>query len=135
MIRFRGRMWQDGKDWLIEVPLFDAMTQGKSRKDALKMIKDYFGCLLDQKEVHVFVEPVDDQTLELWSDPIAPLFALLLQRQRQIAGLSLAEAAICLGSRSPNTYGRYEQGKSVPSIEKLFELLDAVTPNKHWVLT
>ncbi|MEK7748220.1 MAG: helix-turn-helix transcriptional regulator [Nitrospirota bacterium] len=135
MIRFQGRMWQDGKFWLIEVPLFDAMTQGKSRKDALNMIKDYFECLLDQKEVHVFVESIDDQILELWSDPIAPLFALLLQRQRQISGLSLAETAIRLGSRSPNTYGRYEQGKSVPSIEKFFELLDAVTPDKHWVLT
>ena len=32
-----------------------------------------------------------------------------------------------------NTYARYEQGKSVPTIEKFNELIHALCPNTHLV--
>ena len=35
---------------------------------------------------------------------------------------------IILGTSSRNTYARYEQGRSVPTIEKLVELLHVVCP-------
>lgn len=39
-MELEGRVWKDGKFWLVEVPILDAMTQGKSRRDALRMIED-----------------------------------------------------------------------------------------------
>jgi len=34
-MRFQGTLHRDGKFWLAEVPVFDAMTQGHTRKEAL----------------------------------------------------------------------------------------------------
>jgi transcriptional regulator with XRE-family HTH domain len=38
-----------------------------------------------------------------------------------------------LGSRSKTAYARYEQGRTVPTVEKLFELLAAVAPGEDFV--
>ncbi|MCP4681953.1 MAG: helix-turn-helix domain-containing protein [Desulfobacterales bacterium] len=62
------------------------------------------------------------------------MVGLLLQRKREISGLSLAQVANRLGASSRNTYARYEQGRSVPSVEKLNELLHAVCPKTDIVL-
>jgi transcriptional regulator with XRE-family HTH domain len=42
----------------------------------------------------------------------------------------LAEAADRLGARSRNAYARYEQGRTVPTVAKLDELLKAVAPGR-----
>lgn len=39
-MEIQGKVWKDGKFWLIEVPTLDAMTQGRTRKEALFMIED-----------------------------------------------------------------------------------------------
>ncbi|MFA5904397.1 MAG: helix-turn-helix transcriptional regulator [Desulfobacula sp.] len=39
-----------------------------------------------------------------------------------------------MGTTSRNSYARYEQGKSVPSMEKLNELLHAVCPQTDIVI-
>jgi hypothetical protein len=44
-MRFRGRLERDGKYWLAEVPVFDAMTQGRTRVEALDMIADWFASM------------------------------------------------------------------------------------------
>ncbi len=62
------------------------------------------------------------------------MISLLLQRQRQRSDLSLAQVAERLGVKSRNAYARYEQGVSVPTVEKLDELLRAVAPGRHLVL-
>lgn len=38
-----------------------------------------------------------------------------------------------LGKRSKNAYARYEQGKAMPSVEKLDELLGAIAPDHRIV--
>lgn len=39
-MEIEGKIWKDGKFWLVEVPALDAMTQGKTRAEALMMIED-----------------------------------------------------------------------------------------------
>jgi predicted RNase H-like HicB family nuclease len=39
-MELEGKIWKSGKFWLVEVPSLDAMTQGKSRAEALFMIED-----------------------------------------------------------------------------------------------
>jgi len=58
----------------------------------------------------------------------------MLRRQRQMHGLSLSAVARRLGARSKTAYARYEQGRSVPTVEKLFEPLTAVAPSAEFVL-
>ena len=62
------------------------------------------------------------------------MVGLLLRRQRERSGISLAEAAERLGVKSRNAYARYEQGTSVPTVEKLNQLLEAVAPDQELVL-
>ena len=39
-MRFCGKVYKDGKFWLAEIPILDAMTQGHPRKEAYGMVKD-----------------------------------------------------------------------------------------------
>ncbi len=132
-MRFHGKLHSEGKFWLAEVPVFDAMTQGRSRKEALDMIADWFETMANRKGFSVDVHPISRDEFEVSSSDTRTMVSLLLQRQRQKSGLSLAQAAQRLGAKSRNAYARYEQGTSVPTIEKLDELLRAVAPGRDIV--
>jgi len=56
------------------------------------------------------------------------LLALILRRLRATSGLKIMDIAKRLGSASPNSYAQYEQGKTMPSLEKLSEILEAINP-------
>jgi hypothetical protein len=71
---------------------------------------------------------------ELAGSPTRLLIALVLRRQREASGLSLGEVAHRLKAKSRNSYARYEQGVSVPTIEKLNDLLRVVTSGRDVVL-
>ena len=131
---FKGKIWKDGRQWLVEVPLLDVMTQGRTKKEALEMIKDAIEELVNRKRFSVRVYPGKHGDFEIGSD--SPLIvALLLKRQREMRGLSLAEMVKRLGQKSKTAYARYEQGKSNPTTAKLMELLKAVDPNREFVLS
>ena len=36
-MRFPGRIKRDGRLWLAEIPAFDALTQGRTKREALAM--------------------------------------------------------------------------------------------------
>lgn len=39
-MELEGKVWKDGKFWLVEVPAIDVCTQGRTRKEALMMIQE-----------------------------------------------------------------------------------------------
>jgi predicted RNase H-like HicB family nuclease len=133
-MRFRGRLSREGKFWLAEVPVFSAMTQGRSRKEALAMVADWFQTMAGRPRLRLEIQPIDATTFEVGSPDTATMVRLLLRRRRQLSGLSLAGAARRLGSKSRNAYARYEQGSSVPTIEKLDQLLRAVSKSRELLL-
>ena len=133
-MRFQGKLIRDGKWWLAEVPVFAAMTQGRTRKEALEMIADWFLSVVDRKGFAVQVHPTGRDDFELSSKDSRQMIALLLKRQRQHSGLSLAQVAERLGAKSRNAYARYEQGVSVPTVDKLDELLRAIAPDREIVV-
>jgi len=110
------------------------MTQGRSRKEALEMISDMMESMINIKGFKVEVLLGVQNEFEVVSKDIKLLIRLLLHRKRQTSGLSLSEAAARLGASSRNAYARYEQGRSVPTIEKLDELLHAVSPDVDIVI-
>lgn len=133
-MRFQGKLSREGRWWLAEVPVFDAMTQGRTRKEAFEMIADWFESIVNQNGFEVQVHAAGRDAFEISSEDSRTMISLLLQRQRQKSGLTLAQAAQRLGVKSRNAYARYEQGVSVPTVEKLDQLLRAIAPDRSIVV-
>lgn len=133
-MRFYGRVYKDRKFWLAEVPILNAMTQGHTRKEAFSMIEDLIETLVNCPGFTVKVYPGKNGYFEISSSDTRIMVSLLLKRQRELSGLSLAEASKRLGAKSRNAYARYERGALTPSLEKLTELLQAVSPDRDFVL-
>ena len=130
IMRFEGRAWRDrrSKFWLVEVPLLDVITQGGSKRDALRMIADAIERLVERKGFKVDLRPLNGSAFTIGANQESVLIALMLKRQREAHRLTLMDVARRLNSKSPNAYARYEQGRSVPTVEKLDQLMKAIDP-------
>lgn len=135
-MRILGKLKESGEFWLVTIPILDTGTQGSSRDDALDMAKDLVECFFEPEDgFEATVTPVNKTTFYLSSNNTALLIGLILKRRRQQSGLSLADVAERLGTTSRNAYARYEQGLAVPSVEKLSELIRAVSPDKDLTIS
>ena len=134
-MRFAGRVFKSGRYWAIEVPILSVVTQGHTKKEAFEMIADAIEILVNKPAFEVQVFPSKGEYFEVGASDEAALTAFLLRRERTKSGLTLAEVAQRLGARSLNTYARYEQGRSVPTVPKLSKLLSALASRKDFVLT
>ncbi|MFT4572014.1 MAG: DNA-binding XRE family transcriptional regulator [Hyphomicrobiaceae bacterium] len=130
-----GRIVRDGRWFLAEMPLLEGLTQGRTRKEALAMAADWVASLAPVDGVQVSTRMLKGDRFAVECDPPEALVALVLRRRREAAGLSLAEVAARMGAKSRNTYARYEQGVSLPSVTKLAELIRAVDPGHDLALT
>ena len=134
-MRLSGRVHRVGRFWAIEVPILGVVTQGRSKRDAFTMIADAIESLADKDGFYIDVLPGKGDYFEVSTSEQGVLMALLLKRERLKAGLTLAQVAERLGIQSVNAYARYEQGRSVPTVQKLTELFAALAPNKDFVLS
>lgn len=132
-MRFEGRIRKDGRFWIVEIPAFDAVTQSRTRRDAFEMAEDLIETMAGVRGFRVTAFPTGPRTFEIEANRLGVLLALLLRRQRERRGITLSQAAERLGQRSRNAYARYEQGKAMPSVEKLEQLLAAVAPDQKIV--
>lgn len=133
-MKLTGRIWREGRSWLAEVPMLDALTQGRSEAEAIRMLADLIETMADRDGFRATVSRGAGPSIEIGSTDHAVLAAVLLRRQREKHGLSLADVARRLGARSKTAYARYEQGGSVPTVAKFFQLLAAVVPGASFVL-
>jgi hypothetical protein len=134
-MRLQGRVWKDGRFWLVEVPMLDAMTQGHSRREAFEMIADLVRTMANKPGFVVRVYASEHGYFEIGSDDVATLVAVMLRRLRQKHRVPLSEAARRLGSKSKTAYARYEQGRATPTVTKLFALLSAISPGEDFALS
>ena len=134
-MRLAGRVFKIGRYWAIEVPILGVVTQGHTKKEAYEMILDAIESLVNKKGFKAEVFPGKGPYFEVSSPDLAALTAFLLRRQRMKRGLTLMEVSKRLGAKSLKTYARYEQGKSIPTIEKFSQLLCALSPDNDFVLT
>jgi len=131
-----GRLWKDGTWWLAESEIADVCTQGRSRKDAARMLADAFETLIDRPRCQVTVtdDGRADGEITIEASEPAALAAFVLQRRRQNSGKSLSEVARAMGRASKNAYARYEQGRAVPTIEMFDDLLRAVSADTTLII-
>jgi predicted transcriptional regulator len=124
-----GRLSKDtGTWWAAEAPVAGVYTQGRSRRDAAAMLADAFESLINRPGFKVTVIDDSGEQVFIEANEPAALAAYVLKYQREVHGLSLAQVAKALGASSRNAYARYEQGESVPTLDKFAELLRAVAP-------
>jgi predicted RNA binding protein YcfA (HicA-like mRNA interferase family)/DNA-binding XRE family transcriptional regulator len=133
-MRFQGKAYKDGKFWLVEIPIIDVMTQGRTRKEAYIMAKDIVESLANRPDFSVTVHPGNGGKFEISANEPRGLICLLLRRQREKSGMTISEVSQRLGAKSRNAYARYERGSTMPSLEKLTQLYKAVAPGKDIVL-
>lgn len=143
MLELEGRVWRDSNSswWIVEVPFLEVMTQGRSRKEALVMIrdaifellKDSFAHLLDER-FQLTVTLYEDGVIGIGPSDETLLFALALKRQRAKSGSTIRDVCKRLKSKSPNAYARYERAQVRPSLEKYAELLQAANPDRRPLL-
>ena len=133
-MRFEGTVVRDGRFWLAEIPLLDAMTQGRTRAEALEMIVDWLETMVNRPRFRAEVHQVEKNLFEIGGSDVAAMTALLLRRRRELSGASLRDVASRLGSSSRNAYARYERGDAVPTVDKLDALLKASSPGHDFVI-
>ncbi|MCJ7680112.1 MAG: type II toxin-antitoxin system HicB family antitoxin [Candidatus Aminicenantes bacterium] len=134
-MRLPGRAFKNGGYWIIEVPMLAVTTQGKTKKDAFDMIADAIESLVNKDGFKIQVFPGSGDYFEIGSSDFPVLASFLLRRRRMIQGLTLKEVSVRLGARSLNVYARYEQGRSVPTIDTFDRLLSALSCDEDYVLT
>jgi hypothetical protein len=78
-MRFLGKIYQDGKFWLAEVPILDTMTQGHTYKEALAMVKDLLETLAHHPGFTVKVHPGQHGEFEASSVDTRTLIRVCLQ--------------------------------------------------------
>jgi hypothetical protein len=133
-MRFEGVLIRDGKWWLAEIPLLDAVTQGRTRAEALDMVRDWLETMVDRKGFRASVFLRGKTEFEIAGNSAAAMTALLLRRRREASGKSLRDIAVEMGSASRNAYARYERGDAAPTVEKLDALLKATSPGADFVI-
>lgn len=133
-MRFEGKVFRDGRVWVAEIPLLDALTQGRTRAQALRMAADWIVTMVDREGFAATVHPQGPRQFEISGSDAAAMIALLLRRRRAASGASLREMAARLGVASPNAYARYERGDAVPTFDKLDALLKAASPGQDFVI-
>ena len=88
--KLEGRIWKDEKTkyLVVDVPLLDISTQGRSRKQALAMIEDAIPIEAEKEALRIQAQPSREPGVFTVSasDPDS-LIALLLKRQRTCRGL------------------------------------------------
>ena len=134
-MKFQGKAFKNGKFWLADIPFLELMTQGRTKKELLLMVEDLFVTLAGKKGFEVNVKCTKDGIIEIGSNDNKVMVGLLLKRKRQLNNLTIKQVAERMGSTSKNAYARYEQGKTLPSIDKLQDLLNATGPFSDLVIS
>jgi hypothetical protein len=125
-----AKIYKSGKHWLAEIPELDAMTQGKSKKDAQRMLVDWVRSSLDDSSFDVIIHQKVNGQFVMVADSTPELIGLFLQRQRLKAGLTIRQIAIRLGFKSHNAYAQYEQGRREASLSMLEKLMSVLNSKK-----
>jgi len=132
-MEFLGEVWKtEGRPaWVIEASSLGVITQGRTKKEALAMLKDAIEELIYSyfhKKVKIVVQDHGNGVVGVSCLDGNLLLSLSLIKQREASGQTVRDVAKRLGSKSPNAYARYERGTVSMSLDKYDQLLHAVNP-------
>lgn len=120
--------------WGVGVPILEIFSQGESKEDALASIKSAIEEAIDQKGFKIEVHLTGDDTFAITAKDFNVLLGFMLKQKRMAKDLTYREVSERLDSKSPNAFRRYEQGESGTTLEKLAELVGAVSEEDFLLL-
>ena len=135
-MKLEGRIKKVGGWWAAEVPLLFVFTQGKTKKEALFMVKDSIESLIGKKgkRVKVIVESISSNFFSVKANNLTQLMAFALKQQRSYHKKTIREVAQKLGSNSPAAYSRYENGQIKLNLDKFTQILQAIHKGNEPIL-
>lgn len=140
-MELEGKVWKDGKFWLVEVPAIDVCTQGRTRKEALMMIEDAIMELMSEyfqvveiKDIKLEILDHEKNIFGVKTSNNNLMLSFSLIRQRELSKSTVREVAERLGSKSPNAYAQYERGKMRITLDQYERLLQAANPERPPIL-
>ena len=115
-MELEGKIWKSKQFWLVEVSSLNAMTQGRTREEALEMAKhlikemliNYFPDEVNNK-LKINVVPYKGRLIGITTNNNSLILALSLRRQREKSGSIVRKVSERMGSKSPNAYAQYEK--------------------------
>jgi DNA-binding XRE family transcriptional regulator/predicted RNase H-like HicB family nuclease len=135
-VKFEGNVSKGVKYWPVEAPSLYIFTQGKSKRDALFMIKEAIELCVNVVGFEVEIVPLKNDKFIVMAKKNADdkyLVALMLKQQRAKFGLSTSEVAKRL-KITKHAYAQYEQARSLPSLTKIEEFIHAMSKTTHVVV-
>ena len=133
-MKLEGNIKKQNNWWAIEVPLLFVFTQGKTKKEALSMVKDSIETLIDRKGFKVSIGDVSSQTFSIKANNLNTLMAFVLKQQRSYYNKSIRDVAQKLGSSSPTAYSQYESGRTKLNLDKFTQILEAIHKDNEPIL-
>ena len=133
-MKLEGRVWKDKNFWLVEIPSVDILTQGRSKKEALFMLKDALELLIEDEDFKCEVKSSRGEALYVEFQQIDLVIPFILKRLRERSNLTIREVAERLGHKSHTAYARYESGKVKVSLDKFSEYVKAIDENQDLIL-
>ncbi len=137
-MELEGNIWKSKQFWLIEIPSLDAMTQGRTKKEAFEMLVDLIREMLINYFPDVRIDSFIINITEFKNGLIGVttnnnslILALSLRRQREQSGSTVRQVCERLGSKSPNAYAQYERGRTRISLDQYERLLHAANPYRQ----
>jgi predicted RNase H-like HicB family nuclease len=121
-----GKLWKDGRYWLIECPALDAMTQGLTKKEALEMMVDWLQTALGDSRFKVHIAESGKSGFQMRFDDPKPILGLMIDRARGAAGLTYQEVAQRVGLKSRSGIKTMASGKHDPRFSKIANVLSAI---------
>ncbi|NGX63909.1 MAG: hypothetical protein KR126chlam6_01331 [Candidatus Anoxychlamydiales bacterium] len=135
-MEFEGKIWKEKNHWLIEITSLDLITQGKTRKEALFMLKDAVYELIQyyfKKKSKIIINEYGKEIVGISTSDTKVLLALSLRRQREKENLTIRDIVHRLKFKSPNAYSQYERGQINLSLEQYEKMLTAINPSSHYL--
>jgi predicted RNase H-like HicB family nuclease len=80
-MRFEGKLTRDGRFWLAEIALLDALTQGRTRDEALEMIGDWLETMINREGFRAEARILRKNEFEVVGSDPAAMIALVERRR------------------------------------------------------
>ena len=121
-----GKVWKDGRHWLIECPALDAMTQGFTKKEALEMMVDCVRTALNDPCFKFQIRDVGKEEFQMSFDEPKQILGLMIDQAREAEGLTYDEVAKRVGLKSRSGIRTMASGKHDPQFSKLAKVFSAI---------
>jgi methylmalonyl-CoA mutase N-terminal domain/subunit len=82
-----GKIWKEGKLWVIECPTLDASTQASAKKEALAMMVDLVQTMVNDAQYDVSICAVGKEGFSMTFKNPTPIIAAIIARSKSSSRL------------------------------------------------